>query len=181
MSLDLTILTFDHADGAERAFTHLPESVLDEPWLAEVAFVERRRRGRIVVRGTFAGRYLDVEDESDVLGRDTLVGALTGAVIGAAFGPPGFAAGLVAGGAIGGVLEASHIPALEGALFDEIRVRVPAGSSAIVLLAQAPHADAMVAAFAPAGGRVFRRSLSADAAKALESAVAAAPLAASAD
>jgi hypothetical protein len=41
----------------------------------EVAFIERRRRGRIVIRGTFAGRYLDVDDTGDALGRDTVIGS----------------------------------------------------------------------------------------------------------
>ena len=54
------------------------------------------------MRGTFAGRYLDLDDQGDVIGKRTAEGALTGAVAGAFFGPAGFAAGLVAGGAAAG-------------------------------------------------------------------------------
>jgi len=35
----------------------------DDPWAKEVAFVEHHRRDRIVVRGTFAGHYVDADDE----------------------------------------------------------------------------------------------------------------------
>jgi hypothetical protein len=37
------------------------------PWVHEIAFVEHHRHDRIVVRGTFAGRYVDVDDEADVV------------------------------------------------------------------------------------------------------------------
>ena len=104
----------------------------------------------------FAGHYLDIEDEGDVIGRDTLIGALTGAVIGAAFGPPGFAAGLVAGASIGGFVQANHVPEPEGELFEQIRVHVPHGSPAIALLAAPEHVDAMLAASADLGGHAYR-------------------------
>jgi hypothetical protein len=170
-------LTFAHQDGAERAFAKLMQSDEDTPWLHELALVERRRRGRIVVRGTFAGHYLDVEDEGDVIGRDTLIWALTGAVIGAAFGPPGFAAGLVACASIGGFVQASHIPEPEGEPFEQIRVHVPHGSSAIARLAAPEHVDAMLAASADLGGHAYRRIVTDEEAKVLQSAAAGAPLA----
>jgi uncharacterized membrane protein len=169
------MLTFPHIEGAERAFADVRERADGAPWLHEVGFVEHHRNGRIVVRGTFAGHYVDIEDESDFMGRDTAIGALTGAILGAAFGPPGFAVGLVAGGSIGGVVQAGHIPELHGELFDEIRANVPEGSSAVVLVAVPEHVDAMVEAFEGTGGRLIRRSLSDDAVAALEAAVNAAP------
>ena len=58
---DIAVLTFDGIPGAERAFARAREDVVQAPWLAEVAFVEHHHRDRIVVHGTFAGRYLDVE------------------------------------------------------------------------------------------------------------------------
>lgn len=160
MPLDLAVLTFDHVEGAERAFANVRERALGAPWVEEVAFVERRRRGRIVIRGTFAGRYLDVDDTGDVMGRDTVIGTLTGALVGAVFGWFGFAAGLIYGGSIGALIEAEHIPQLEGELFDELRADVPEGSSAVMLLAGPEHVDAMVAAFDGLGGRLVRRTLS---------------------
>src|SRR3954453_12027017 len=91
-----------------------------------------------VVRGTFAGHYLDVDDVADVIGHDTAVGAVAGAVVGLAFGPPGLAVGLVGGGIAGGVRESStHTPEERGALFDEIRRDIPERSSGLVALVSA--------------------------------------------
>jgi uncharacterized membrane protein len=175
MHVDLAVLTFPHVDGAERAFADARERAADTPWVDEVAFVERRARGRIVIRGTFAGRYLDVDDTGDALGRDTVIGTLTGALAGAAFGWFGFAAGLVYGGMAGALVEAEHIPQLEGELFDELRADVPQGSSAVMLLAAPEHVDAMIAAFDGSGGRLVRRTLSEETLAALIAAAAGSP------
>jgi uncharacterized membrane protein len=156
MILELAIVTFSHCEGAEQAYAHLGPLPDEAPWAHELAFVERHRHDRITVRGTFAGQYLDIEAGSDMIGRDTVIGALTGAVIGAAFGPPGFAAGLVAGGSIGGVLQSRHASTPEGELFEQIRSHVPEGASAIALLAATEHVDAMLAAFAGLGGEPYR-------------------------
>ena len=176
MILELAILTFAHHDGAEQAFARLEEVPSDALWVRELAFVEHHRRGRIIMRGTFAGHYLDVEDAGDMIGRDTVIGALTGAVVGAAFGPPGFAAGLVAGGSIGGFVQSGTLPVTDGELFEQIRAHVPVGSSAIALLAAPDHVDEMLAAFARARGHSYRRVLSQAEAAMLENAVQDAPL-----
>jgi uncharacterized membrane protein len=178
VSLDLAVLVFPHIETAEHAYADVIEAIGDAPWTHEVAFVEHHRHDRIVVRGTFAGRYVDVDDEGDLIGKRTAEGALTGAVVGVLFGPAGLAVGIVGGGVAGGVAEAGHIPELHGTFFDEVRADVPEKSSAIVLLAAPEHADAMVTAFAGHGGRLVRRSLSPEAARALEAAVAGSPPAA---
>ena len=72
----------------------------------------------------------------------------------------GFGAGIFAGGAVGALIQAEHIPLLEGELFDELRADVPEGCSAVMLLAGAEHMDAMIAAFDGLGGRLVRRTLS---------------------
>jgi uncharacterized membrane protein len=173
--LELAMLTFPRTEGSERAFADVRERVGDAPWLHEIGFVERHRNGRIVVRGTFGGHYVDIEDEDDLIGRDTVIGALTGALLGAAFGPAGFAAGLVAGGAVGGLAQGAHIPELHGELFDEVRANVPEGGSALVLLAAPEHVDDMVKAFEGTGPQLIRRSVSVEAVAALEAAVAQSP------
>jgi len=178
MSLDLALMIFDHVEGAERAYSDVIGASRDAPWVHEIAFVEHHRHDRIVVRGTFAGRYLDLDDQGDVIGKRTTEGALTGAVAGAFFGPAGFAAGLVAGGTAGGLSEADHAPHLHDALIDEVRSEVPQKSSAVLLLASPEHVDAMVAAFDGGDGRLVRHHLSAEEAQALESAVAGRPPAA---
>jgi uncharacterized membrane protein len=178
MSLDLALMIFDRVEGAERAYSDVIGASHDAPWVHEIAFVEHHRHDRIVVRGTFAGRYVDLDDRGDVIGKRTAEGALTGAVAGAFFGPPGFAAGLVVGGAAGGLSESEDAPHLHDALVDDVRSEVPEKSSAVMLLASPEHADAMVAAFDGSGGRLVRHHLSPDAAQALERAVAGRPPAA---
>jgi uncharacterized membrane protein len=178
MSLDLALMIFDRIEGAERAYADVIGAAHDAPWVHEIAFVEHHRHDRIVVRGTFAGRYLDLDDQGDVIGKRTAEGALTGAVAGAFFGPAGFAAGLVAGGAAGGLTEADHAPHLHDALIDDVRSEVPDRSSAVLLLASPEHADAMIAAFDGSGGRLVRHHLSPQEAQALQSAVAGRPPAA---
>jgi uncharacterized membrane protein len=181
---ELAVLTFDHIEGAERAYADARGRANDAPWLREVVFVECHRHGRIVVRGTFAGHYLDVDDVGDAIGHDTAVGAVAGAVVGLAFGPPGFAAGLVAGGIAGGVHEsAARTPQESGALFDEIRRDIPEGSSGIVALVSADDSAALIEALHERAVRLTHHRLSdADAdAAALQAAVAQAPPAATTD
>jgi uncharacterized membrane protein len=180
-ALELTVLTFDHTEGAERAYADARGRANDAPWLREVAFVECHRHGRIVVRGTFAGHYLDVDDFADAIGHDTAAGAAAGAVVGLAFGPPGFAAGLVAGGMAGGLHESRQVPEERGALFDEIRRDIPEGSSGLVALVDAEDIDGLIAALHHRAVRVTRHRLSAAEGAALRAAVAQAPRAATPD
>jgi uncharacterized membrane protein len=178
--VDAVVRAFDHVEGAERAYASARDRTPAAAWLAKVAFVEVHRHGRIVVRGTIAGHYVDIDDEGDLIGRDTAVGAITGALVGFAFGPPGWAAGLVLGGTVGGLEEAeSHITTLRGPAFDEIRKDVPVNSSAVVLVAEAADVDAMVSAFEGTPGRLTRYRLSPEAYGELEKAVAGWPEAAS--
>jgi uncharacterized membrane protein len=173
---DLIVLRFPRLEGAEQAFADVRERAGHAPWMDEVAFVEHRRSGRLVVRGTLAGHYLDAEEDGDVIGRHTGAGALTGALAGAIFGPPGLAAGLVSGAAAGGMVEAGEAEQLDGDLVTEVRDAVPDGSSALVLLAEPRHVDTMIDAFRGTHARVaIRRTLSADAMAALEAVLADAP------
>ena len=171
-------MVFEHTEGAERAYSDAPAQVGGIPWAQEVAFVEHHGRDRIVVRGEFAGRYVDADDEQEFIGRKTVEGALTGAVAGALFGPPGFAAGMVGGGVAGSLAQERSGPQLRSAFFDEVRSDVPEGSSAVILLAAPEHVDAMVAALQGRGGRLVRRRLTQEDAAALEAAVADSPRAA---
>jgi uncharacterized membrane protein len=176
MALDLTLMIFGHIEGAERAYADVLDASSDAPWVHEMAFVEHHRHDRIVVRGTFAGRYVDLDEQGDVIGKRTAEGALTGAVAGIFFGPMGLAVGIVAGGTAGGLSESKHVPRLHDTFIDEVRAEVPEKASALLLLASPEHADAMVAAFEGRGGRLVRHHLSADAAQTLEAAVAGRPL-----
>ena len=178
MSLDLALMIFDHVEGAERAYSDVIGASRDAPWVHEIAFVEHHREDRIVVRGTFAGRYVDLDERGDVIGRRTAEGAVAGAAAGVFFGPAGIAVGLVAGGTAGGLSDSEHAAHLHDAFIDEVRGEVPVKSSAVLLLAEPEHVDEMVAAFAGGRGRLVRHHLSPEEVQALESAVAGSPPAA---
>jgi uncharacterized membrane protein len=178
-ALDFALIVFDHTGGAEQAYSHAPSSVGDVVWSQEIAFVEHHRRNRIVVRGKFAGRYVDADDEQEFIGQKTAEGALAGGAVGLLFGPMGLAVGLVGGGIAGGVAQERSSPHLRSAFFDEIRREVPEGCSAVIMLADAGHVDAMISALDGQAGRVVRHHLSMQDAKALEEAVALNPEAAS--
>jgi len=162
-------------EGAERAYADARGRASDARWLREVAFVECHRHGRIVVRGTLAGHYLDIDDVADAIGHDTAAGAIAGAVVGLAFGPPGVAVGLVAGGVAGGVRESSHTPEERGALFDEIRSDIPERSSGLVALVGAGDVEALIDALHHRATRITRHRLAAAESAALRAAVSEAP------
>lgn len=98
-------------------------------------------------------------------------------MVGVIFGPPGFAAGLVVGGIIGAEsgkpTEVDPEPEL---LIDELRKAVPSGHSAIALLADPAHVDAMISAIDESDKAVVvRRRLTAEQASALIASIAADP------
>jgi uncharacterized membrane protein len=178
VGLDLALMVFEHTGGAEQAYARAPREVAGVAWADEIAFVEHHRRDRIVVRGTFAGHYLDADDEEKFVGKKMAEGAVAGGAVGVLGGPPGLAVGFLAGGMAGGVATERSGPRLRSALFDEVRREVPQGSSAVILLASPRHIDAMVSALEGQGGRLVRHQLSPDATQALQAAVADSPSAA---
>ncbi len=175
--LDFALVVFEHTEGAEQAYSRAPATVAGVAWTQQIAFVEHHRRNRIIVRGTFAGRYVDADDESEFIGTKTAEGAIAGGAVGLFAGPAGLAVGLVAGGLAGGVAQERGSPHLRSAFFDEVRREVPEGSSAVIMMATPDHVDAMVTALEGHGGRLVRHHLSAEEAKALEEAVAGDPTA----
>jgi uncharacterized membrane protein len=175
--VDAAIISFDHIEGAELEYASARDRLPGAGWLEKAAFIEVHHKGRIVVRGTILGHWVDIEDEGDFIGRDTAVGAIVGVFVGLALGPPGWAAGLVLGGTIGGLEEANHIPTLQGTAFDEIRKDVPQNSSALLLVAEPADVDAMISAFADTSGRLTRYQLSPEATAELEASLASRPAA----
>ena len=135
---DIAVLTFGAINGAEQAYAAAREHGEGQPWLREVTFAEHHRHGRIVVRGTFAGRYLDFDEHVDAIDPS----------------------------------------ATGGALLDELRGRVPEGSSALIVFASTDEVDDMVAALHGAGGDATRHRVTGAEAAALEASVAQAPPAA---
>jgi uncharacterized membrane protein len=178
MSLDLALIGFKGQSTAARVFGTLRDQVgSGTPWTSEVAIIEHHGHGRMSVRGTFASRYVDVEETDHVSEPGAGEGALTGAVLGAVFGPPGFAAGLVLGGIIGAETgQPTEVEPEPEPLIDELREAVPSGHSAIALLAEPEHVDAMLSALGESDQvAVVRRSLTSEQASALIASIAADP------
>jgi uncharacterized membrane protein len=174
-SLDFALMVFEHTGGAEHAYGDAVSDTPGAAWAQEIAFVEHHKRDRIVVRGTFAGHYVDADDEGHFIGRKSAEGVVAGGAAGLLFGPAGLAVGMVAGGMVGGVSTEHSGPRLRSALFDELRQEVPEGSSAVILMAGPEDVDAMVSALEPHGGRLVRHHLTPQGAEVLTSAVAGSP------
>jgi uncharacterized membrane protein len=172
---DLALVVYDHTEGAERAYADAPKQALGINWAQEVAFVEHHAHDRLVIRGSFAGHYVDADDYDAFIGARTAEGVLAGGGAGLLFGPAGLAVGLVAGGVAGSVSTEHSGPKLRSALFDKLRAEVPEGSSAIIQFAPPGDVDAMIDALEAQGGRVVRHHLEPETARALEDAVAASP------
>jgi uncharacterized membrane protein len=181
MGLDLALVRFGGQTAASAAFGTMRDRVGgDAPWTHEVALVEHHHNGRIALRGTFAGHYVDVDEEDHLSQPGAATGALTGGLIGLVFlgGPIGMAPGIVLGGAIGAESgKATEVEAEPEALVEELRAAVPRGSSAIVLLAEAGHVDAMLAAVEGGRGEVVRRTIDGDELEALVASVGTTPAA----
>jgi hypothetical protein len=173
VGLDLALVVFDGLHRAESVYADVRERAGDAPWMHDLAFVEHHPRNRVVVHGTFAGRFLDIEDEGDPLGPDAAKGALTGAIVGAVSGRRASPLGWWPEAAAWWRAAPTH-PSCTGLLRRGARRR-PEGSSALVLLASAEHVGAMIDALAGSGGRVVRRTLSDDAVGQLADSVAFAP------
>jgi hypothetical protein len=89
MSLDLALVGFKGQSTAASVYGTLRDRVGSAaPWTSEVAIVEHHGHDRMSVRGTFASRYVDVEETDHVSHPAAAEGALTGAVVGVIFGPP---------------------------------------------------------------------------------------------
>jgi len=179
MGLDAALVVFKSQHGAVSAFS---ADSTDAPWRDEVAFVEHLRHGRVVVKGTFAGRYVDVVESDHISETGAAQGALTGTLIGAVFGLgfPGASFGFVLGGTVGAIAgKPSETENEPEPLIDALRDAVPKGGSAVALLASPKHVDAMIAALEPSGGEVVRRSLTEEQTAELEASLSAAPQASS--
>jgi len=145
-----------------------------------VGLVEHHHSGHLVLRGTFAGHYLDVDESDRVSQKGAGEGAVAGGLVGVLLGPPGIAVGLMVGGIIGSHFGVpTDVEAEPQALADRLRAAVPRSSSAIVLIAVAPDVDEMLAALGDDAQGAVRQTLTAEQEAKLESSLSAAPPASS--
>jgi uncharacterized membrane protein len=177
VGVDLAVVGFDGEGTAVQRYAAAKDrSDGGARWAREVGFVERHAHGHLLLRGTFAGHYVDVDESDHVSQKRAGEGAVAGGLIGVLLGPPGIAVGLVVGGLVGSQTgTASDSEAEPQLLAERLRDAVPRSSSAIVLIAPAADVDEMLAALGEGRQNVTRRTLSADETAQLELALSAAP------
>jgi uncharacterized membrane protein len=177
VSLDFALVRFDGEGAAVQRYAAAKDRSEGDPrWIREVGFVEHHHGGHLVLRGTFAGHYVDVDESDHVSQKGAGEGAVAGGLVGVLLGPPGIAVGLIVGGVLGSQAGASSDSEAEPrALADQLRDAVPRSSSAIVLIASAADVDEMVAALEGGAQSVTRRTLTPDQTAQLEVALSAAP------
>lgn len=162
MGLDFALLSFDGVNSAADAFAASRDRAgPTPPWTSEVGFVEHHESGKLVVRGAFAGHYVDFDEALHVSEGGAGEGVAAGAVIGTILaGPVGWAVGIVTGATIGSqVGKPSETDAEPQPLAEQLRAAVPRSGSAIVSIADARDVDEMIAAIGDVGAQVMRRAL----------------------
>jgi uncharacterized membrane protein len=178
MGLAFALLSFDGVNSAAEAFaTARGRSAPPPAWAREVGFVEHHENGHLVLRGTFAGHYVDVDEGLHVSEGGAGEGAAAGALIGALLaGPLGFAVGTVSGAAIGSqVGTPSETDVEPKPLADRLRAAVAPSQSAIVLIADAADVDEMIAAIGETSSQVVRNVLTPEEVAAVQASLSASP------
>jgi hypothetical protein len=182
-ALELAVLRFDGENAAVDHYARARDAAFvrgstEGPrWTRDVGFVERHHNGRLLMRGMFAGHYLDV-DEGDLFSqRGAGEGAATGGIVGALAGPPGIAVGLVLGMFVGAHAGSpDQVEAEPETLAEQMRDAVPRSSSAIVMIAAPGEVEELVGAVGD-GADTVRRALTGEEVAALEAALGEAPAA----
>jgi uncharacterized membrane protein len=181
VSLEFALARFEGQGTAVESYAAAKgRSGPDAAWIQQIGFVEHHHNGRLLLRGTFAGHYLDVDENDRLAQTGAGVGAVAGGLVGALLGPAGIALGLVIGGAIGAHTGTPTDTEPEPEeLAEQLRASVPRSSSAIVLIAAAADVDEMVAALGDSAKDVSRRVLTEEQEAALQASVGSAPPASS--
>jgi hypothetical protein len=155
--MEICVLKFDDTHEAEDDLGPKLEQYGDsEPWIHEVAVVSRPLVGRIKISGTFLDHSLKYR-EGDLTKAAGDVGAYTGYVVSNFFGPL-----LSPLAALEGQAETEDVAAdLEEDLFrfEDVKGKLPRGSSALVLVADPEICDRFEAMFRDNEPEVVRREL----------------------
>jgi uncharacterized membrane protein len=177
VDLDVALAQFDGEGTAVEAFAAARDQLGgDARWTREVGFVEHHHNGHLVLRGTFAGHYVDVEEGDRVSEKGAAEGAVAGGLVGVLLGPPGIAVGLVLGGVVGSqVGDPTETDPEPGALVEQLRSAVSPSSSAIVLIARAQDVDEMLTAIGDRAQSTTRQTLTPDQAAVLEASLSGTP------
>lgn len=149
----------------------------DPAWTQKVGFVERHHGGHLVLRGTFAGHYVYVDESDHISELGAGETAAAAAVVGAAVaGPPGIALGLLLGAIVGSqAAKPTEVESEPETLVERLREVVAPSSSAIVMIAPASDVEEMLAALGDTARATVHRSLSDAEAAALQASLGDAP------
>ena len=177
MSLEFALAQFHGEGAAVQGYAAAKDRAgADEAWMRKVGFVERHHNGRLLLRGMFAGHYLDVDESDRVSQKGAGAGAVAGGLVGAFLGPAGIALGIMIGGGVGAhVGVATDTEAEPEELAEQLRAAVPRSSSALVLVAATADVDAMVSALGERVQQLTRYELTAQQQAALEASLGTAP------
>lgn len=161
-TIEFALVQFAAVTAAEKAFADArSRSAPHAPWIHQIGLVEHHHNGHWVLRGTFAGHYLDVDEALHVSERGGAEGFAAGAALGALLGPPGLAAGMVLGAIIGSQTAHPNEQDPEPRVLDEqFRNRLPRVGSAISLIGQTADVDELVTALGTTDGTILRQPLS---------------------
>ncbi len=182
MTLELAVIRFDGENTAVERYARARDvvpyraSAPRPPWTRDVGFVERHHNGRLILRGTFAGHYLDVDEGDAISQRGAGEGAATGGLIGVLAGPPGIAVGLVVGAIVGSHVATSDAEETEPeVLAAEIRDAVPRSASALVMIATPAEVDELMGAIGDGVAASTRRPLTDEEVATIEASLEGAP------
>jgi uncharacterized membrane protein len=183
-ALELAVLRFDGENAAVDHYARARDAAFvrgstEGPrWTRDVGFVERHHNGRLLMRGMFAGHYLDLDEGDDFSQRGAGEGAATGGLLGVLAGPPGIAVGLVLGMFVGAHAGSpDQAEAEPPTLAEQMRDAVPRSSSAIVMVAAPEEVEELVGAVGDGAAETVRRALAGEEVAALEAALGEAPAA----
>ncbi|HUH80017.1 MAG TPA: DUF1269 domain-containing protein [Solirubrobacteraceae bacterium] len=170
MALESIVVSFDGDNAASVRYAEARDRAgRDARWSQDVGLVEHHHSGRLLLRGMFAGHYLDVDESDHVSQRGAGEGAIAGGLIGVLGGPPGIAVGLLVGGVVGSQAGTpSEVESEPLELAERLRSAIPRGCSAIVLIAQGAEIDEMLAALGASARTPSRQPVSDAQAAALE-------------
>ena len=162
MSLEMAAVAFDGAHTAEKELSDLRMS-REDPWLEEVAELERHVGGRFSMKATSPA----YDDESHV-GAGMAIGGGTGLLLGLIGGPLGLVFWGAMGAATGGALGASSKDeSVFDPLVEQVKDALPRNSSALILVAENATAEKLVSAVGTHGRQVLRQPLTNEQAKQL--------------
>jgi hypothetical protein len=155
------MVRYDGENAASIRFADARDrSAPDAPWAHDVGLVEHHHGGRLLLRGMFAGHYLDVDESDHVSQSGAGEGAVVGGLVGVLAGPPGIALGLLVGGIVGSQEGApSDSRASRSGSRSACARRYRARASAIVLFAR-HEVDEMLEALGDGAGEPLRLTLS---------------------